>query len=342
MPFSPQNLLEYLAERMPAAGPLKIVRWRDITTGWESQIISFDLLYLQDGEPAQRELVLRRYYGQAGRVKAAHEYRALSLLARQAFPVPEVFFLEENPGEMELPFIILERIDGPLLWERMSQGNQASLIEDIRLFTRLFVQCHRLDWRPFVEDPSKLENITAFHFVDQWIKDAHQILNRFSYPGFSAALTWMQENRNQGGIQHPSVVHNDFHPQNIILRGGQSPVVIDWPSQSVSDYRFDLAWTLLLARAYMGDEMRQVILAEYEEQAGKSVPAIEYFEVAACCRRLFDVLTSLNAGAEALGMRPEAVKLMKEQKVPLERVYQTFQAHTGLDIPEIQALLAGL
>jgi aminoglycoside phosphotransferase (APT) family kinase protein len=155
-------------------------------------------------------------------------------------------------------------------------------------------------------------------------------------------VDWLQERRDLLPCPEPSVVHWDFHPSNILLRAGGSPVVIDWAGLQVTDARLDLAWTLLLTSAYAGAEWRDPILHEYERLAGAKVDQIELFEVLACARRLFDVTVSLSEGPERLGMRPEAVAMMRQQREPLQRVYDLLQARTGLRVEAVEAVLRDL
>ena len=119
-----------------------------------------------------------------------------------------------------------------------------------------------------------------------------------------------------------------------------SATVIDWTQIQVSDPRFDLAWTLMLVGAAEGWQWRDRILAEYERLAGAPIQELEWFEVAACGKRLFSVVVSLAAGPEALGMRPEAVELMRQQFGALRNVYQLFMIRTGLRLREVERLLA--
>lgn len=68
-------------------------------------------------------------------------------------------------------------------------------------------------------------------------------------------------------------------------------------------------------------ERSEPMLRRYEHAAGLAVEQLGYFEVAAACRRFFDVLVSLHSGAGALGMRPGAEALMRQQGGHLRRVY---------------------
>jgi len=118
--------------------------------------------------------------------------------------------------------------------------------------------------------------------------------------------------------------------------------VVDWTSAEISDYRFDLAWTLALTLAYGGEVRREMVLAEYEHQMGSKVPALEVFEVIACARRIGSAMISMQVGAEQLGMRPEAVEVMRRDQAAFERLYQRMAAITGLALPKISAWLESL
>ena len=110
----------------------------------------------------------------------------------------------------------------------------------------------------------------------------------------------------------------------------------------VADPRMDLAWTLLLMSTYGNPEARGIILDEYERIADHKVNQIEYFEVIASLRRLFSILVSLSAGADKLGMRPEAVAMMKQQAKHVENVYSILRDRTGIDVPEVEAIILDL
>jgi hypothetical protein len=108
----------------------------------------------------------------------------------------------------------------------------------------------------------------------------------------------------------------------------------------VSDPRFDLGWTLLLTYAHAGASWRGRVRHEYERQAGRAIERLEWFDVAACARRLHDVVVSLASGPEALGMRPEAVIQIKEQMPAVGRTYDVLRERTGIVVPEVERLLA--
>jgi aminoglycoside phosphotransferase (APT) family kinase protein len=165
---------------------------------------------------------------------------------------------------------------------------------------------------------------------------ARQAVGQAPQAGFMPILDWVAGQRSDLTCERPAPTHGDFHPNNVILRPDGEMVVIDWTNFNVDDYRFDLAWTLLLVYSYEGQEARDFILAEYERYSGKPVAEIAVFEVCACARRLYDVSMSLSRGAASMGMRPEAVEAMRAQMPVHRKVYELLVAHTGLRVEPLE------
>jgi thiamine kinase-like enzyme len=157
-------------------------------------------------------------------------------------------------------------------------------------------------------------------------------------------LDWVVAHQHDVTSDGPVFVHRDFHADNILLKdhpepGGENAVVLDWTAASLTDYRFDLAWTLLLVGANQGWELRELFLREYERQAQKTVTGMELFDVAASCSRLFYIVHSLSCGAEAVGFRPGTEHKMRRLGKSTRRVYEHQLSLTGITIPEVEAFL---
>jgi aminoglycoside phosphotransferase (APT) family kinase protein len=58
-------------------------------------------------------------------------------------------------------------------------------------------------------------------------------------------IAWL--NRRVAGLAPTrlAIVHWDFHPWNILVRPDGKAFVIDWTTSEVTNYRFDLGWSLL-------------------------------------------------------------------------------------------------
>lgn len=95
------------------------------------------------------------------------------------------------------------------------------------------------------------------------------------------------------------MIHFDYHAANVLLydvNGVSELSIIDWTSIMVTDYRIDLAWTLLLMGGFGNPEYRDIILDEYTRITGQPVEHIELFDVLVCVRRLFSMVIPLKIG----------------------------------------------
>ena len=65
-----------------------------------------------------------------------------------------------------------------------------------------------------------------------------------------------------------------------------------------------------------------------------------YFDVANCVKRLGSVMISLSAGADQMGMRPDAVAMMRRDFPSLRRMYDLMLDRCGIQVSAVEELLA--
>ena len=311
------------------------------TIGWESEIYAYTLTSGKAEQRHSEQRVLRLLTGGSAE-DAVREYQFLALLNKAGYPVPEVYALGDVNIGLKYPFIIMQCIEGSNFADRFNNAlykDAPSLQQFITLFRRL----HTLDWQSYIESPDVFEKPgdPYFHF-DRVLALYQHYLSQAGLSAFDPVMAWLKNQRHRATCSHSSIVHLDFHQNNILEDIDGKLFVIDWTSAEISDFRFDLAWTLTLALAYRGDSGRRLILEAYEHHLGQAVLALDVFEVAALLRRIGSVMISLIAGPEALGMRPEAAEVMQQDVEPLTRLYKHLKNLTGLDLHGIQSFIEKL
>ncbi len=334
-------LQSYIATAYPERFTLRVTDLVSKNSGWESDVYSFTVTW---GPPSQRireELILRIYPGNDAYEKSQKEYNALALLRSVDYPVPRIDKLERDASPFGKPFLIMERISGRPMWHMMFHSAPWTRKKLMRLFCGLFVRLHTTDWRSHVPDPLKYEPGGDTSLVGRqlglWESYIEPMLDKIG--GFTTNWEWLLAHQDNVVSRRASLVHWDFHPENMLLKKDGTAVVIDWTGFDLSDYRFDLAWTLLLISSNEHPRWRIPLLREYEHLAGHVVEDLEFFDVAACVRRLLSVILSVNYGAEQLGMRPGAENIMRRQAPSMARVYDLLLQRTGLPIPEVETFL---
>jgi aminoglycoside phosphotransferase (APT) family kinase protein len=211
----------------------------------------------------------------------------------------------------------------------------------LTLFCGLFLRLHGMDWKKLTPEPVKEEGDSSVYLREELLRAAkfgeETGINKEA--GFRSVLRWLDERVEAVPPAPLAFTHNDFHPENVLLREDGSPSVIDWGSGQVSDYRLDLAWTLLLMGTHGSPAVRVGVLSEYERLRGEPVAGLEFFDVWASARRLYDIYLSLTGRGERSGLRPGAESLVRNQMPVVERVYELFRLRSGLALPEIERLL---
>ncbi len=333
------DLQSYLSNCYPERQRLSVSDFENISDGWESEMYSFSLGYEADSSLIDEKLVLRIYPGDNAIQKAQRESFGMQCLWNAGYPVPRIHLVESEPDVLGRPFVIMEWIEGRPMWFMLDRELDAKGQELVRTFSDLFVRLHGLDWMPFAGENLERHTGDPFLYLDEWFDKADSALEQYSFIDFLPVIKWLKARRSTLPCPRPSPVHQDFHPANILVGEDGQAVVIDWTGFDVTDSRFDLAWTLMLVYAYSGDWLRNAVLEQYENQLGDRVEEIETFEVFACVRRLFDVFVSLSEGAQRMGMRPEAVEMMKQHMYATKRVYELLVARTGINLPDIETLI---
>ncbi len=335
------KFLEYLKKTYPKRKDLNILNLQNITSGWETEIESFDLEWTSDESKVSQALVVRIFPGKGAAQKAEKEYRVMKQLEDINYPVPTVYIIETDETIIGGPFIIMDRLDGGTLDVAMNQSDETREIWG-KVFCKLFVDLHSADWKSMVSEDEQKQFEDPFFATKSGLSHFRRVLEETGGQDLLPIIEWMEERIKTVPCETPSITHNDFHGFNIMLDENENTFIIDWGALRIIDSRFDLAWTLLLYFAYGNLDMRNNLLKGYELVAGESVDQIEFFEVFACLRRLHDISSSISKGAEEHGMRPEAVQMMKESVGHVINVRNRLKDLTGIEIPSVDAMIEEL
>ena len=333
-----QALLTYLRLHYWSRDSLQIQNLQNITTGWETEIRSFDLEWTEGGENKLQKLVARIYPSKNAGPRVEREATTMKRLVELGYPVPVVHIVETEPSHLGLPFMIMDRIDGGILDDKMRESSE----KWSKVYSNLFVKLHMLDWRKMHDAPDEIPSDDAFYFIRTTLSHYEKILEKSQRSDLLPIVAWLQDRIDKVPCSTLSFTHGDFHPMNILVDEHENVFVIDWGASRIADYRADLAWTLVLTYAYASRELRDAVLRGYETALGFDVNQIEYFEVLGTLRRLHDVTSSFDKGTDELGMRPEALDMMRETVGHIVRVRDRLEELTEIKIPAIDEFVRKL
>jgi aminoglycoside phosphotransferase (APT) family kinase protein len=326
------SLSQYLSK---AAGKaVDVTALTRISDGWESDVYAFDA-------PGWREggRVLRLYFGAEAGPKALHEYRALDLLGRAGYPVPQVDLVEPDTQALGRSFLIMQRVEGAPLGRRWRDPDPAVRQHATEIFCDLLTQLHSLQWKE-LPGAEKLPSFTVEEQLTYW----SDFLKDYPTDAFQTAMHWLRDASTKVKNQPLGLVHWDFHHENILINERNRAWVIDWTQLQATDVRFDLGWTLILLASERDPAIAQEVRVGYGALRGWDAEAsereMEFFEAAACLKRLVSVLISLQQGPDSLGMRPGAESIMSGRLARFAVVYKRWLALTATPLSNFEELLA--
>ena len=141
---APSLLLLYLREKVPYLEGLTVTGLFGLNDGWECEVYSFALGFMDKGLAQSRPMILRLYTGKdipAMGLKAVQEFDTLRQLACDGYPVPQVYLLETEPTYLGSPFIIMEKLEGErldCLYHRSATEQRYELLREMcNLLVRL-------------------------------------------------------------------------------------------------------------------------------------------------------------------------------------------------------------
>jgi aminoglycoside phosphotransferase (APT) family kinase protein len=331
------GLTEFYREAHPKWDNSNVAGLTDLTSGWETELYGYTLKYSENGRRVSKRLVARLYPGRNAAGKAEKEFRVMGRLGAAGYPVPEVHEVETDLRALGKPFMIMDWIEGHSMMDDFLGTPMEELGPHLEVFTRLFVELHRVDPALVFPGSSRFEDTSSY--LEMALERTANDLYERGPPWLSPVIDWLDEHRRGVSQGRFAVLHGDFHPGNIMASPDGSHCVIDWGASSLGDSREDLMWTVLLASAFWGRPFGETILEAYKGATGEEVRDAVFFEVSAIYRRIQDTSISFMRGAGEAGMRAGAVEQMREGIAHLHSVHGFLEERTDIRLPEFDELL---
>ncbi|MEA3055261.1 MAG: hypothetical protein QOD30_693, partial [Actinomycetota bacterium] len=85
------------------------------------------------------------------------------------------------------------------------------------------------------------------------------------------------------------LIHNDFHPGNVMFRRNRLSAVVDWPLAAAGQPASDVAFCRLDTGLMLGLDVADLILDAYEAETGRPVPDRGWWDLVAASRAETDI-----------------------------------------------------
>lgn len=319
------DLSAYLNGQNPNNTKLYVDSMQKLKSGWAGDIYSFHLL--SDDKAIDKNLILKIYSAtEMGIYSIEKESIALKLLHKESLPVPKLFYSDTSLKYLGRPFIIMETIQGDLLWDEYNVADESRKTVLVKTFASLLFQLHSIDVKSIAPN-FKTEDTSLL--ISKEMEEIKKIIAALKLHEYNDLYKWLTY--NQKNVQHlkPAILHRDYHPWNVIKNTDNLFYVIDWV-WGIGDYRFDLAWTVTLMERSGFEQFAQKTFDAYCEFFKGDIENFEYFKVLATLRWLLNVTSSIKSGTNLReGTKEEFESFLK---VPIKNALDMIKKITDISV----------
>jgi aminoglycoside phosphotransferase (APT) family kinase protein len=268
--FDAGALEAYLAAHAPGfAGPLEVRQFK----GGQS-----NPTYLLE-TPARKYVLRRKPPGKL--LPSAHavdrEFRVISALAAQGFPVAAPVLYCEDPGVVGTAFYLMAFVEGRVFWEpQMTGSNPAERAAVYAELNATIARLHSFDPAAIgLKDFGRGENYVARQ-VDRWSKQ-YRASQTERVDEMERLIEWLP------GHLPPSapvrLVHGDYRLDNVIVAPDSAKIlaVLDWELSTLGDPLADFTYHLMKWHVPPSDSGASTGTLVGQDIAALGIPTLEAY-----------------------------------------------------------------
>jgi aminoglycoside phosphotransferase (APT) family kinase protein len=235
-------------------------------------------------------------------INSRFEYNNLKTLFENGFDVPQPYFLKLAPNTRNLPYFVMEKVEGLRLVEVKGKNpdQYEQLIE--KLLKALF-KIHSLNPQLFPSFTIEELQKDPYASIEEKLR-IHKIYLK-GYPEELKELVpvveWLEKNKINYPCEKLVVTHGDFHSFNIIVEENKTFKILDWGSLALRDFRMDVSYTATTESYFdedqtFEDRMKRVslIVSIYEKISGRKIEGLDYFMILGCIFNLIRLYGAIN------------------------------------------------
>ncbi len=214
--------------------------------------------------------------------KARLEFRTLEWLQEHSVPAPKPLYLDESGALLGTPSIVTSCVDGKHI---MLPSNPPS--DPLNWARSLAVMLAKIHSVPCDAEAQSLlldANSEALWFLRSGAVPDY--VNAF--PGGAEVWQVLHDLLPDIHQVQPTLVHLDYWPGNVLWDLGQITSVIDWEEAAYGDPAIDLAYCRMEMFISGMEQAADELVLAYEAEIGRRVANLEFWELAATPRPMYD------------------------------------------------------
>jgi aminoglycoside phosphotransferase (APT) family kinase protein len=236
-------LAEHVADY---AGPLSVEQFRGGQSNPTYKLITPGRAYVMRRKPSGKLL--------PGAHAVEREYRVITALGKQGFPVAKSHGLCEDEGVIGTAFYVMEMVEGRIFWNaafpEVSDADRPAYFDAMNA---TIAALHRIDPEAAgLGDYGKPGNYFARQ-IARWSKQYEGDVEAGRVAAMDRLVDWLPANLPPDEAQ-PRVIHGDFRCDNMIFHPTQPRVlaVLDWELSTLGHPLADFSYHMMMYRMPAG------------------------------------------------------------------------------------------
>jgi len=245
--FDAAALETWLAAQVPDyAGPLTIEQFKGGQSNPTYKLTTPGRSYVMRRKPPGKLL--------PGAHAVEREYRVITALGEQDFPVAKSYGLCDDPAVIGTPFYVMEMVEGRIFWDTaFPEVAQAERPAYFDAMNATMAALHRIDPEAAgLGDYGKPGNYFARQ-IARWSKQYVEDVEAGRVAAMDRLVEWLPANLPPDEPQ-PRVIHGDFRCDNMIFHPTEPRVlaVLDWELSTLGHPLADFTYHLMMYRMPAG------------------------------------------------------------------------------------------
>ncbi len=238
-------------------------------------------------------LILRLYRKISNR--SEREFRTLEMLSKVGLSVPKPYLWKKQSRVISRSFLIMEKIPGELLADYIFRSiSTFQRMHGFHQFIQQLVDIHSFDWKLNLDSGFHINKpdieSNPYIYTENLIRFPKEMIFQHNINDLKPLVKWCEANKVK--TENLSLLHGDYHMNNIIITPKKKLVVIDWADIKLGDFRHDLAFAIV-ATSSAGEDVLDTFTSLYQEFSRLQVTDIEFFMVLSVLHNLLRCYSAL-------------------------------------------------
>lgn len=254
-------------------------------------------------------LTIRCFSGVRANDEARNEAGALRELCSEGYPVPEVYGLFDDPNLPDAPFVVLQYLPGETV-TRVALQDPAKMQYWLERASDLLLKLHGIKWETGYDWIEPLNPLAYAERMITWWSRQSSDMDIDNDPDLRAGFDWLKSHvyiARQAKQQ--SLVHRDFHSDNLICDGKKIIGVIDWADLKIADPAVDVAWTYMILKTEAPEGLAEMFRDAYTRRNVGVNITLPFWEVFSAVKRIIQIDSIKTDQSGKIGIWPGAGEL---------------------------------